>query len=63
VFYDELAAQNGHYAVTLGRNMPHLEPSMLNVYAEVDATRVLSFIADARPSPQIVSALGRTYFP
>ena len=46
VFYDELTAQSGHWAVKLGKNTPLVEPAMLDVYAGVGMSTVSSLLED-----------------
>ncbi|GBG25256.1 tRNA-specific adenosine deaminase [Hondaea fermentalgiana] len=46
VFYDEISAQSGHWAVKLGQTMPNVQPSMLNVYFGVEMDRVSKLLVD-----------------
>mmetsp|Transcript_13857 Transcript_13857/g.23892 ORF Transcript_13857/g.23892 Transcript_13857/m.23892 type:complete len:402 (-) Transcript_13857:770-1975(-) len=46
VFYDEISAQSGHWAVKLGQTMPNVQPSMLNVYFGVEMERVGKLLVD-----------------
>lgn len=46
VFYDELTAQSGHWAVKLGKNTPLVEPAMLEVYAGVGMQKVSALLED-----------------
>eukprot|EP00510_Aplanochytrium_minuta_P006121 CAMPEP_0184016020 /NCGR_PEP_ID=MMETSP0954-20121128/6680_1 /TAXON_ID=627963 /ORGANISM="Aplanochytrium sp, Strain PBS07" /LENGTH=402 /DNA_ID=CAMNT_0026296961 /DNA_START=301 /DNA_END=1506 /DNA_ORIENTATION=- len=46
VFYDELTAQSGHYAVKLGSNMPNIAPAMLNVWSGIELEMVERILSD-----------------
>lgn len=46
VFYDELTAQSGHYAVKLGQNMPNIAPAMLNVWSGIELERIEKILGD-----------------
>mmetsp|Transcript_20865 Transcript_20865/g.25264 ORF Transcript_20865/g.25264 Transcript_20865/m.25264 type:complete len:411 (-) Transcript_20865:977-2209(-) len=46
VFYDELTAQSGHYAVKLGQNMPNIAPAMLDVWSGIELETVENLLGD-----------------
>ena len=46
VFYDELTAQSGQYAVRLGQTMPNIEPSMVRVFSGIDSPRIAKILTD-----------------
>jgi tRNA(Arg) A34 adenosine deaminase TadA len=46
VFYDEVTAQAGHYAVKLDKANPGDQPAMLDIYADVEPEKIQAILAD-----------------
>jgi len=58
VFYDELSAQSGHWAVKLGSTMPNVQPSMLNVYYGIEKLTVRKILGDLKVNKTFRRRLG-----
>jgi len=46
VFYDEINAQSGHWAVSLGQTQPNVKPSMLEIHFGIERKRVEKILGD-----------------